>query len=246
MRVLVELAVGVGDQFQCQRVNPRIAEKRRDRELGQQHIVPRRQVAAHLAQRVFDDVEIVDQPLGIDPVRSAGGGELFMTWFRISLFCSNCSSKGLLARRRGASTQTGASARAWLSSRSSPNNSPRIGSAPGIDQHDRHRLRDHRSRQASVRRRTNSCSGHSASRLLLKLKVCKTSQKRVTGVADGHFRRSTGRWKRLLFAEPHPDAARGRRGKLTGNWVCLIAQRDQGFHELIQFRHFARLIWLTR
>ena len=75
---LVQLAVGVGDQLQGQRVNTRIAQERWYRELGQQLIVPRRQVAAHLAQGVFDDMEIVDEPLGVDPVPVSVGGELFV------------------------------------------------------------------------------------------------------------------------------------------------------------------------
>ena len=100
----------------------------------------------------------------------------------------------------------------------------RVG-APGIDQHDRHGLEIAESRQASVRRRTNSCCGHSRAQS----KVGNTSQKRMTGVADGHFRRSPGRMKRLLFPGTHPAAARDRRGKLTGDWVCLIKHRGAQF-----------------
>ena len=61
----------VGDQRQGQRVDAGIAGQRRRGQLGQQLVVARRQVVADLAERVVDDVEVVDQPFGVDAGQAA-------------------------------------------------------------------------------------------------------------------------------------------------------------------------------
>jgi hypothetical protein len=56
----------VGNEGQCQRVDAGIAAKRLRRKFGQLLVVSRRQISANLAQGIFDDVEVVDEPLGVD------------------------------------------------------------------------------------------------------------------------------------------------------------------------------------
>ena len=140
---LVELAVGVGDQRQGQRVDAGIAGERRYRQLGQQLIVARRQVVADLAERVGDDVEVVDQPFGVDARQAAAvaqGDELPVDLVEHSLFSHEPAEQGAAARRGGARTQAAASARAGLQPlQAQPLRADRA-IAPGIDQQDRHGL----------------------------------------------------------------------------------------------------------
>ena len=61
--VIVERAVGVGDQRPGNAVNARIAGKRPVDQLGQLAVVTRGQVLDDFACLLFDDVEIVEEPL---------------------------------------------------------------------------------------------------------------------------------------------------------------------------------------
>ncbi len=62
-RLLVEPAVGMGDEIVGERVDPRVAAQGAVAELRQLAIEGRRQVLADLAQLLLDEVEVVDQPL---------------------------------------------------------------------------------------------------------------------------------------------------------------------------------------
>ncbi len=67
---------------------------------------------ADLAERVGDDVEVVDQPFGVDARQAAAvaqGDELAVDLVEDPLFSTNRRSKGLPARRGGARTHAVAS-----------------------------------------------------------------------------------------------------------------------------------------
>ena len=61
-RLGVEAAVGVGDKGPGHAEHPRISGERPVGELGQLPVVARRQIVADLADLLFDDVIVVDQP----------------------------------------------------------------------------------------------------------------------------------------------------------------------------------------
>ena len=56
----------MSNKSQRQRVDAGIPAERLLHEFGQLLVVSRRQVSADLAQGIFDDVEVVDEPLGVD------------------------------------------------------------------------------------------------------------------------------------------------------------------------------------
>jgi hypothetical protein len=60
----VEACVAVAEQFHRHREHTRSPRAPAHGELGQLAVVTRRQVAADLAQLPFDQVEVVEQPLG--------------------------------------------------------------------------------------------------------------------------------------------------------------------------------------
>ena len=63
-RLGIEVAVGVRDERPGQTEDSRVPGERPARELRQQAIEAARQVVADLADLLFDDVEVVDEPLG--------------------------------------------------------------------------------------------------------------------------------------------------------------------------------------
>ncbi len=63
-RLGVEAAVGMRDEGQRQRIDARVARQLAALKLRQLAVVADRQVFAYLAQLVFDDVEVIDEPLG--------------------------------------------------------------------------------------------------------------------------------------------------------------------------------------
>ena len=64
---LIQLAVGVGHQRQGQGVDAGIAPDLADGELGELRVVAAGQVLLDLAEDVLDDVEVVGQPVRVDP-----------------------------------------------------------------------------------------------------------------------------------------------------------------------------------
>jgi len=63
----VELAVGVGDQGKGQRVDPRIPSDMADGQLRQLGVIAAGKVLLDLPEHVLDDMEVVRQPVGVDP-----------------------------------------------------------------------------------------------------------------------------------------------------------------------------------
>ena len=121
-----------------------IAGQRRRGQLGQQLVVARRQVAADLAERVVDDVEVVDQPFGVDAGQAAAvpqGDELAVDLDEDPLVLDEPAEQraaGASGRRQDAGRrQPGRVALQPLQAQA-------LGAdralAPGVDQHDRRRL----------------------------------------------------------------------------------------------------------
>jgi len=96
-------------------VDAGVASRRIDRELGQLLVVAAGQVLPDLAQHLLDDVEVVEQPLRVEPtILAAFAAPTIRSLTRIRIFSSsaNWRSNGLLARPAGASVQTDARRRA--------------------------------------------------------------------------------------------------------------------------------------
>jgi len=76
----IEAAVGVSDEGPCHAEHPRKAGERTSGQLRQLPVVAGRQIVADLADLLFDEVIVVEQPLGgrsdrtAFPDRGGGGG----------------------------------------------------------------------------------------------------------------------------------------------------------------------------
>ena len=99
---------------------------------------------ADLAERVFDDVEVVDQPLGVDPVQASPSRPTSCpwTWLRTSLFSTNRSEQADCWRAGAVPGRTPAPAGARMALQPLEAQQLRADRvlAAGIDQHDRHGL----------------------------------------------------------------------------------------------------------
>ena len=135
---LVEPAVGVRHQGQRQREDAGVSLERLDGQLGQLGVVARGQVLLDLAEDVVDDVEVVDEPLGVEPAALAAveAGEDLLVGLRERhpVLGEPLQERAVPPRRRGQAARRGQPAGVLLEVLDPQQLGEDRRLAPGVDQ----------------------------------------------------------------------------------------------------------------